>query len=160
MNLVFVYGTLRQGGVREMPRLFPQTEFIGFGTAKGRLYDFGAYPGFMPNADAGDVIGEVYAVPAIVLQNQDIRAVVRVRPDIANRRLTVALDAGEFYSSTERNLDGDRAARTYEFYFRKLPAGEYRLNVQVADAAGRIRMAERHITVLGEGEVVDLSRRR
>lgn len=99
-------------------------------------------------------------VPAILRQNQEIRAVVRVRPDSANRTLTVALDAGEFYSSTERNLDGDRAARTYEFYFRKLPAGEYRLNVQVADAAGRIRMAERRITVLGEGEVVDLSRRR
>jgi hypothetical protein len=107
---------------------------------------------------AADVTIEV--VPAILLQNQDIRAVVRVRPDTANRRLTIALDAGEFYSSTERSLDGDRAARTYEFYFRKLPAGEYRLNVQVADAAGHIRMAERHITVLGEGDVVDLSRRK
>lgn len=72
MNLVFVYGTLRQGGVREMPRLFPQTEFIGFGTAKGWLYDFGAYPGFLPDdADGGDVVGEVYAVPAIVLQALD-----------------------------------------------------------------------------------------
>ena len=114
--------------------------------------------GVQASDPAADVTIEV--VPAIVLQNQDIRAVVRVRPDTANRRLTVALDAGEFYSSTERNLDGDRAAWTYEFYFRKLPAGEYRLNVQVADAAGHVRMAERHITVLGEGEVVDLSRRR
>jgi hypothetical protein len=48
--------------------------------------------------------------PAIVLADQDIRAVVRVRPDSANRLLTIALD-GEFYSSTERSLDGDRAAR-------------------------------------------------
>jgi gamma-glutamylcyclotransferase (GGCT)/AIG2-like uncharacterized protein YtfP len=71
MHNVFVYGTLRQGGVREMPRLFPQTEFIGFGTAKGRLYDFGAYPGFLPDAAGGDVLGEVYAVPAIVLQALD-----------------------------------------------------------------------------------------
>lgn len=71
MDNVFVYGTLRQGGVREMPRLFPQCPFVGFGTAPGRLYDFGAYPGFLPDADAGDVIGEVYEVPAIVLQALD-----------------------------------------------------------------------------------------
>ncbi len=71
MNFVFVYGTLRQGGVREMPRLFPQTEFIGFGTVRGRLFDFGAYPGFMPDEAGGEVLGEVYAVPAIVLQALD-----------------------------------------------------------------------------------------
>ena len=99
-------------------------------------------------------------VPAILLQNQDIRAVVRVRPDSANRTLTVALDAGEFYSSTERNLDGERAARTYEFYFHKLPAGEYVLRVQVADVEGRIRESERHISVLGQAEAVALPRRR
>lgn len=76
MNHVFVYGTLRQGGVREMPRLFPQCAFVGFGTVKGRLFDFGAYPGFMPDGEGaddviGDVIGEVYVVPAIVLQALD-----------------------------------------------------------------------------------------
>jgi gamma-glutamylcyclotransferase (GGCT)/AIG2-like uncharacterized protein YtfP len=101
MNLVFVYGTLRQGGVREMPRLFPQTEFIGFGTARGRLYDFGAYPGFMPDAEgAGDVIGEVYAVPAIVLQALD---------DI--ERYELHNDAGSYYHRREVDVtlrDGRR----------------------------------------------------
>ncbi len=71
MDNVFVYGTLRRGGVREMPRLFPQCPFVGLGTATGRLYDFGAYPGFLPDADADDVIGEVYEAPAIVLQALD-----------------------------------------------------------------------------------------
>jgi hypothetical protein len=99
-------------------------------------------------------------MPAILLQNQDMRAVVRVRPSTVNRTLTVALDAGEFYSSTERSLDGERAARTYEFYFHKLPAGEYVLRVQVEDIEGRIRKTERHISVLGQEQAVEQSRRR
>jgi hypothetical protein len=97
--------------------------------------------------------------PAIVLADQDIRAVVRVRPDSANRLLTIALD-GEFYSSTERSLDGDRAARTYEFNFRKLPAGEYMLHAEVEDATGRVRRIERRITVRGETDTIEPPRRK
>lgn len=94
MDLVFVYGTLRQGGVREMPRLFPQCPFVGVGMAQGRLYDFGAYPGFMPAAeDAGDVIGEVYEVPAIVLRALD---------DI--ERYEPQNEAGSYYLRREVNV--------------------------------------------------------
>lgn len=98
MDKVFVYGTLRQGGVREMPRLFPQCAFIGFGTAQGRLYDFGAYPGFMPDAEGGDVAGEVYEVPAIVLRALD--DIERYEPHneagsyYLRREVTVALQDG------------------------------------------------------------------
>ncbi len=97
----------------------------------------------------------------MLLRGQDIRAIVRVRPDVGNRLLTVALDAAEFYSSTERRLDGAEAARTFEFFFRTLPAGEYLLHVKVADASGRLRTAERHLTVLGERrDIEELDRRR
>lgn len=103
MDNIFVYGTLRQGGVREMPRLFPQCPFVGFGTAKGRLYDFGAYPGFMPDGEGGDVIGEVYAVPAIVLRALD--DIERYEPHseagsyYLRREVSVALQDGRSVSA-------------------------------------------------------------
>jgi hypothetical protein len=97
--------------------------------------------------------------PAILLENQDVRAVVRVRPDAANRSLVLELD-GEYFSSTERSLDGVNAARTYEFYFHRLPAGDYVLHASVGDVNGRVRKIERHITVVGDAEAADLTRRR
>lgn len=109
--------------------------------------------------DAGAAAITLDVTPAILLQHQDIRAVVRVRPDAANRMLAIELD-GEYYSSTERNLDGDRAARTYEFYFHRLPAGDYVLHASVEDVNGRVRRIERHITVMGENDSDDLVRRR
>jgi hypothetical protein len=112
-----------------------------------------------PDSHGGDLSIDV--TPSVLLRGQDIRAIVRVRPDVGNRLLTVALDAPEFYSSTERNLDGAQAARTFEFFFRTLPAGEYLLHVQVADASGRLRTAERHLSVIGERrDMVELKRHR
>jgi hypothetical protein len=109
-----------------------------------------------PNAVAAAITLDV--APAILLPNQDIRAVVRIRPDAANRALVIELD-GEYYSSTERSLDGDRAARTYEFYFHRLPAGDYVLHASVEDVNGRVRKIERHLTVIGEAEAGDLVHR-
>jgi gamma-glutamylcyclotransferase (GGCT)/AIG2-like uncharacterized protein YtfP len=46
-HLVFVYGTLRRGGVRAMPDLFPGSKFVGRASVCGSLYDFGEYPGLL-----------------------------------------------------------------------------------------------------------------
>jgi gamma-glutamylcyclotransferase (GGCT)/AIG2-like uncharacterized protein YtfP len=69
--LIFVYGTLRKGGVREMPALFPGVPDIGFGVVHGRLYDFGAYPGLLLDAAAGPVLGEIYDVDDAMLARLD-----------------------------------------------------------------------------------------
>ena len=68
---VFVYGTLRRGGSRPIPKLFADAEFLGFGTLRGILYDFGAYPGFVPDAAGGWVRGEVYRVGHEALARMD-----------------------------------------------------------------------------------------
>jgi gamma-glutamylcyclotransferase (GGCT)/AIG2-like uncharacterized protein YtfP len=57
--------------VRAIPQLFPSAQFMGFGTVKGRLYDFGAYPGFLPGAAGLDVLGEVYAVDEAAVNEID-----------------------------------------------------------------------------------------
>jgi gamma-glutamylcyclotransferase (GGCT)/AIG2-like uncharacterized protein YtfP len=57
-HLVFVYGTLRQGGVRAMPGIFPDSKFIGKANVGGSLYDFGAYPGLLLDEANSSVVGE------------------------------------------------------------------------------------------------------
>lgn len=61
-HLVFVYGTLRRGGERAMPELFPGAKFIGRAQARGSLYDLGPYPGLLLDGSGSPVAGEVYEV--------------------------------------------------------------------------------------------------
>jgi gamma-glutamylcyclotransferase (GGCT)/AIG2-like uncharacterized protein YtfP len=70
-HIVFVYGTLRQGGVRAIPQLFPPAEFLGLATVVGWLYDFGAYPGLIVDAAGRDIVGEVYRVDEAAVREMD-----------------------------------------------------------------------------------------
>ena len=70
-HLVFVYGTLRQGGVRAMPGIFPAAKFIGQASVSGSLYDLGAYPGLLLDESSSLVIGEVYEIDDEILQKLD-----------------------------------------------------------------------------------------
>ena len=70
-HLVFVYGTLRRGGVREMPGLFPDSKFVGDASVGGSLYDFGAYPGLLLGESDSTVKGEVYEVGDEILNRLD-----------------------------------------------------------------------------------------
>lgn len=70
-HLVFVYGTLRRGGVRAMPELFPGSELTGVASVRGRLYDFGEYPGLLLDGEGAPVAGEVYEVGEEVLKRLD-----------------------------------------------------------------------------------------
>ena len=70
-NLIFVYGTLRQGGSRPIPQLFPSANFVGFGTVRGWLYHFGAYPGLVLDPLGRGIVGEVYAVDVQAIAEMD-----------------------------------------------------------------------------------------
>jgi gamma-glutamylcyclotransferase (GGCT)/AIG2-like uncharacterized protein YtfP len=67
MRHVFVYGTLRAGEINDIGRAAARhgiapPQLVGPGVLKGRLYDFGAYPG-MVVADGDDVVqGDIYAI--------------------------------------------------------------------------------------------------
>ena len=58
---VFVYGTLRRGGINDINRLHPPPRFVAAARVKGTLYHLGAYPGMTLGGDAW-VQGEVYAI--------------------------------------------------------------------------------------------------
>ncbi len=70
-HLVFVYGTLRRGGIREMPLLFPDSRFISIAKVPGQLYDFGEYPGLSPDETNSRVVGEVYEIDDEILTRLD-----------------------------------------------------------------------------------------
>ncbi|HEX8749061.1 MAG TPA: gamma-glutamylcyclotransferase family protein [Pyrinomonadaceae bacterium] len=57
-HLIFVYGTLREGGVRAMPVLFPHSKLIGQAFVAGSLYDMGEYPGLLLDESNSAVAGK------------------------------------------------------------------------------------------------------
>lgn len=87
--------------------------------------------------------------PIAVLEGHDVRATVKVNPESSNRLLSVAIDAPTFYASTERELMGAAAPRTYTFKWDKLPAGQYTVEAIVTDAAGRLTRVQREFLVHG-----------
>ena len=64
MTNLFVYGTLRRSApMHEL--LVPGARCLGAARARGRLYDLGAFPGFVPSRSARDVVhGELFEVIA------------------------------------------------------------------------------------------------
>jgi hypothetical protein len=102
---------------------------------------------------AGDAVPQrvsVRLMPSALIENQDLKAVVRIEQEPVHRRLVVALDGPAFYSSTLRDLKGERALRTHEFYFRSLPAGSYLLSVSIEEAGGEVHVTERRFEVHGQ----------
>lgn len=96
--------------------------------------------------------------PTAILEGHDLRATIKVQPRSANRLLAVRIDAPTFYASTERELMGDRSQRTFTFSWEKLPAGLYRVEALVVDAAGAVTRAHRDFQVHGgafDSEVVE-----
>ena len=87
-HLVFVYGTLRQGGVRAMPDLFPDSKFIGKGHVSGSLYDLGPYPCLLLDGSNSPVIGEVYEIDDDILNKLDE---IEASSDYWRKQVEVAL---------------------------------------------------------------------
>jgi gamma-glutamylcyclotransferase (GGCT)/AIG2-like uncharacterized protein YtfP len=92
-SLLFVYGTLRPFVDVEMARwLQCAARYLGPATARGRLYDLGAYPGLRAARGRGErVAGDVYRVT----NPRVFRVLDRYEaPGFARERLVVELDRG------------------------------------------------------------------
>ncbi len=95
---VFVYGTLRAGGINDIARYRPLPQRVGDGLIAGTLYDLGAYPGAVLGGE-GCIRGEIYRIAPGVEAEVDL--LEGVLPDgsgeylkrelevtVASRRLT------------------------------------------------------------------------
>jgi gamma-glutamylcyclotransferase (GGCT)/AIG2-like uncharacterized protein YtfP len=79
---VFIYGTLRAGEINDMALAaqrhgLPVPQWVGAATVPGTLYDFGDYPGWVPQPQAGaPVAGDIYRIaPALVAVLDEIEEV-------------------------------------------------------------------------------------
>ena len=81
MQKVFVYGTLRAGEVNDIGAAAARHDiaaptWLGATSVRGRLFDFGSYPGLVVDAGGVPVRGDVYEVDdALVAVLDEIEAV-------------------------------------------------------------------------------------
>jgi len=98
-RLVFVYGTLRRGGINDINRLAPPPVFQGTARVWGQLFDLGAYPGLVllsPSDEGRSVVcGEVYAIDAALERQLDVIEEIQGRPDDEYFRRQVSVKVGE-----------------------------------------------------------------
>jgi hypothetical protein len=76
---------------------------------------------------------------------RDIIIQAFIEPDARNRSVEVILDSEGFYASSTLQLDANRAPRTTETRFRRVPAGEYSVQVRLFGSDGE---RAREVTVL------------
>ena len=74
---------------------------------------------------------------------------LHVEPDAANRALEVVAESGEYYRSSNVQLDGADAPRTISLEFRGVPGGDYDVRGTLIGSGGKARAAVRqHVTVI------------
>jgi len=55
-------------------------------------------------------------------------------------------DGVEFYRSSEIQIDGEQAPKTFELFLRDVPGGEYEVYAVLTDTLGRQRAIARQAT--------------
>lgn len=102
-------------------------------------------------ADAGESI-TIAVSPRRSIGPTNLTVLLRVAPNADNRTLEVAADSGDFYRSSQIQLDGDRASRTVWVEFRGVPSGEYQVSGALFNSAGHRRgLARQDAFVLSRG---------
>jgi methionine-rich copper-binding protein CopC len=91
------------------------------------------------SATAGRGIANIRVTPAMSLEPANVVLEVAVQRHADNRLLMVTVDSGEFYWSSERQLEGQDAPYLSVFMCKELPAGEYEVQVSIIGSDGKVR---------------------
>jgi hypothetical protein len=87
--------------------------------------------------------------PANSMAPAHLQVLVRMTPDVENRKLTIVADSGDFYRASEIQLDGDSGPRSVLVAFRELPGGEYHVSAALFNSRGdRRAVAQQQVMVL------------
>jgi hypothetical protein len=91
--------------------------------------------------------------PAIASAPATVRVQMSVQKHSGNRLLRVEADSGEFYRSSDIQLDGAASTATQRVEWFGLPSGTYQITATLSGAGGTIAQDRRTVTVLsGAGE--------
>ncbi|MEO8678189.1 MAG: hypothetical protein ABI665_04030 [Vicinamibacterales bacterium] len=78
-----------------------------------------------------------------------VRAIVA--RDARNRAIGIQADSGEFFRSSETELDGERAPRVFELRLHDLPSGDYQVTAVLVNDQGERTTVRRSFQVLSYG---------
>lgn len=125
-SYMFVYGTLRRTAGRPMAQMMQPAQFIGEGSATGRLIDLGRYPGMVGSRGPRDQVrGEVYRLlkPKLTLLRLDIYEGCRrdglPGHEYRRKRLTIRMDNGTELTAWTYLYNGKANAGSF------IPSGDY-----------------------------------
>jgi hypothetical protein len=102
-----------------------------------------------PAEGSNDPDVQVSLAPSVVRIGGSVRCTIRVEPKEANRLLRVSIDGARYYTSSERQLEGESSRATYVFWWRDLPGGEYKITVRVDGNDGALASRVREFRVVG-----------
>jgi hypothetical protein len=105
-----------------------------------------------PLVQASDAAVAVAVRPTVSFAGGEVRAVVRTPRDARNRELRVVVEAADYYSSSDVQLDGDEAPATHQFSWKALPGGDYRVEAILLRESGEERRVAGCFAVLGEDQ--------
>jgi hypothetical protein len=105
-----------------------------------------------PLVQASDAAVAVAVRPTVSFAGGEVRAIVRTPRDARNRELRVVVEAAEYYSSSDVQLDGDEAPATHQFSWKALPGGNYRVEAILLRDDGEERRVAGCFAVLGEDQ--------
>jgi hypothetical protein len=90
--------------------------------------------------------------PSVAFAPANLVVRTTVEADAHNRAISIEAESGEFYRSSEMQLDGDKAPRTETFEFRSLPSGVYEVKASLIGPDGKLRATARsEVNVISNG---------
>jgi len=109
--------------------------------------------GLMLTAAAGADVGQRLTLtvsPAQSFAPTTLTVRVHVKPDAENRALQVVAESGDYYRSSQIQLDGNEAPQTIVVELRSVPGGDYEVRGALIDGSGHSRsLARTHVIVIG-----------
>jgi hypothetical protein len=90
--------------------------------------------------------------PAVAFAPANLTMRATVVPDGRNRMLQVIAESGDYYRSSDIQLDGERAPRTTLVYFRSVPGGVYQVSAMLKGEGGEeLAFAHYDVTIVESG---------
>ena len=95
----------------------------------------------------------IRVTPVAAMEPASVRVRTTIEANASNRGLRVVTESDSFYRASEIPLEGERAPRTSDIFFKDLPAGEYDVTVTLIGPGGPLARDWRRLTVAGAEEL-------